>query len=682
MRNSTAPRSAFDAGRFFRALWRIRRVEEEIARVYPTDRIKSPVHLSIGQEAVAVGACEALEPQDVVFGSYRGHAMYLAKGGDLKRMIAELYGKVTGCAKGKGGSMHLVDAAHGVMGTSAVVGTTIPQAVGYAHALKRRGGAVVASFFGDGAVEEGVFAESLNFAALKKLPVLFICENNRYAIHTHQSRRQAHERICDRARAFGIPAERIEDNDVRAIFERVGAAAARLRAAGEGPVFFECRTYRWREHVGPGEDFHLGYRSREEAEPWMRQDPVRRVGEMLPEARRLEIEAEVEAEIRDAFRFAEESPFPGAAELFTDVFKEAPQAPAAPRRPAASERTLSFVEAIREATDLEMERDDSVLVFGLDVDDPKAILGTTRGLVEKYGRERVFGTPLSEDAMTGAAIGMALAGLRPVHVHIRMDFLMLAMNQLVNMAAKSRYMFGGQVQVPLVVRSIIGKSWGQGAQHSQALHAFFMHVPGFKVAAPATPYDAKGCLIAAIRDDDPVIFVEHRLLYYQQGPVPEEAYTVPPGKARVAIAGQDVTLVGISWMQVECLRAQRYLAGIGISAEVIDPIWLSPLDTGAIAESVRKTRRLCVADNGWLSCGASAEIIAQVSERLKGEVDFKVRRLGFAPATCPPAPTLEALFYPDARTIAAAANELVTGGRDWLPEERPDWKDLEFRGPF
>src|SRR5437762_6399769 len=214
-------------------------------------------------------------------------------------------------------------------------------------------------------------------------------------------------------------------------------------------------------------------------------------------------------------------------------------------RSAAKPRTLSCVEAVSEATDREMARDPSVVVFGLDVDDPKAIQGTTRGLLEKFGPERVFGTPLSEDAMTGAAIGMALAGLRPIHVHIRMDFLLLAMNQLVNVAAKARYTYGGAVSVPLVVRAMIGKSWGQGAQHSQGLHSYFMHVPGLKVVAPTTPFDAKGCLIAAIRDDNPVLYVEHRLLHFQKGPVPEESYAVAPGKARVTATGADVTLVGI-----------------------------------------------------------------------------------------------------------------------------------------
>jgi acetoin:2,6-dichlorophenolindophenol oxidoreductase subunit beta len=358
---------------------------------------------------------------------------------------------------------------------------------------------------------------------------------------------------------------------------------------------------------------------------------------------------------------------------------------AAPRRrkPVSVPRSLSYVDAIREATDEEMARDPSVVLFGLDVDDPKAIQGTTRGLVEKYGPARVFGTPLSEDAMTGAAIGMALAGLRPIHVHIRMDFLMLAMNQLVNVAAKSRYMYGGQVTIPLVVRSMIGKSWGQGAQHSQAFHSFFMHVPGLKVVAPATPYDAKGTLIAAIRDDNPVLYVEHRILHFQTGPVPAESYAVEPGKARITCPGDDVTIVGISYMQIECQRAQRYLQDIGIRAEVIDPVWLSPLDIDTIINSARKTGRLLVVDNGWTTCGASAEIVSRVIEDLQGQTTVAVRRMGYAPVTCPTTSCLERLYYPNARTIAAAARDLIEGQpTGWLPEERPDLNTIVFKGPF
>jgi TPP-dependent pyruvate/acetoin dehydrogenase alpha subunit len=308
--------------RLYRSLFRIRRVEEEVARVYPTDKIKSPVHLSIGQEAASVGVCEALRPDDVVFGSYRGHALYLAKGGDLRAMVAELYGKATGCTKGKGGSMHLIDPGAGVMGSSAVVGTTIANAAGYAYALKvRRSDAIVVSFFGDGATEEGVFAESLNFAALKRLPVLFVCENNGYAIHTHQTRRQGRPDICAKAKAFGLPADRLDGNDVSGILRRTGEVTTRLRA-GEGPWFFEVMTYRWKEHVGPGTDFHLGYRAAAEAEPWELADPVRRLATELPAEEREAIERDVQAEVGEAFAFAEASPFPDPGELTSDTFKE------------------------------------------------------------------------------------------------------------------------------------------------------------------------------------------------------------------------------------------------------------------------------------------------------------------------------------------------------------------------
>jgi TPP-dependent pyruvate/acetoin dehydrogenase alpha subunit len=306
--------------RFYRSLYRIRRVEEEIARVYPSDKIKSPVHLSIGQEAVSVGVCEALRPDDVVFGTYRSHAYYLAKGGDLKKMMAELYGKVTGCAKGKGGSMHLVDVAHGVMGASAVVGTTIANAVGYAYALKlQRKNSIVVSFFGDGATDEGVFHESLNFAALKQLPLIFICENNSYAIHTHLLRRHKDANLCERVAAYGIAAEQIGNNDILKIHERAEAAVSAVRARQAGPFFLECLTYRWKEHVGPNDDFHLGYRSYEEARPWVEGDQVAGLAALIAPETRERMEAEVEEEIRTAMTLAEEEPFPAARELLTDV---------------------------------------------------------------------------------------------------------------------------------------------------------------------------------------------------------------------------------------------------------------------------------------------------------------------------------------------------------------------------
>src|SRR5437867_923763 len=350
---------------------------------------------------------------------------------------------------------------------------------------------------------------------------------------------------------------------------------------------------------------------------------------------------------------------------------------------AGSGRLLRYVDALREAVASEMERDPRVFLFGLDVDDHKAIQGSTRGLQQQFGRDRVFNTPLSEDAMTGIAIGAAIAGLRPIHVHIRMDFLMLCMNQLVNMASKAHYMYGGTVRVPMVVRSMIGKSWGQGAQHSQGLHALFMHIPGLKVVAPSNAHDAKGCMIAAIRDDNPVIFVEHRLLYPTEAFVPEEPFTVEPGRARIRTEGSDITVVGVSNMVVECLRAHELLAEVGIQAEVIDPVWLTPLDIDTILQSVRKTGRLLVVDNAWTSCGASAEIVSRVAEQTSPR-PIQMARMGFAPSTCPPSPVLEHEFYPNPATIAARVHQMIEPGVSWEPDkERAALAyQLQFRGPF
>lgn len=319
---SDSPSPPDEIAHIYRELLRIRRVEEEVARIYPTDKIQSPVHLSIGQEAVSVGVCQALRSADVVFGTYRGHALYLAKGGSLRRMIAELYGRSTGCCGGKGGSMHLIDVAAGVMGMSAVVATTLPNAVGYALAARLRGtGQVVASFFGDGAVEEGVFSESLNFAALHRLPIVFVCENNGYAIHTRITDRQAGPGIVARAESLGVPAKRVS-GDVFAIAAIARDLVTSVRT-GSGPRLIECPTYRLRAHVGPEEDFDLGYRTRAEAEPWQRADAVAAVAALLEDSMRADLNSQVEQEVSAAFAFAEASPFPEPSQLHTDVFSGA-----------------------------------------------------------------------------------------------------------------------------------------------------------------------------------------------------------------------------------------------------------------------------------------------------------------------------------------------------------------------
>jgi len=305
-----------DLNRLYESVLRIRRVEETIARLYPSDKIKSPVHLSIGQEAVAVGVIDALRADDVVAGTYRGHAAYIAKGGSLPAMFAELYGKATGCAAGKGGSMHLIGMDRHILGNSAVVGTHIPVALGFALAIKRhREERIVACFLGDGATEEGVFSESLNFAALHKLPMLFVCENNGFAIHTPLGKRWATERLVERVATYGIPAERSAAHDVLT----AGPLIDRVRA-GAGPAFLECPAIRWKEHVGPNEDFEVGYRQRPPAALWPAQDPVVQLGALLDEAERQRIERQVEAEVEKAVDFAERSPTPAIEELYTNVY--------------------------------------------------------------------------------------------------------------------------------------------------------------------------------------------------------------------------------------------------------------------------------------------------------------------------------------------------------------------------
>jgi pyruvate dehydrogenase E1 component alpha subunit len=301
--------------RLYQKLRLIRRVEEEIADIYPTDCIKSPVHLSIGQEAVSVGVTDVLEREDIVSPTYRGHAAYLAHGGSIEGMLAELFGKIDGCAKGRGGSMHLIDIDNGVLGASAVVGTTIPVAVGYALALQREGASrLCVAFFGDGATEEGVFCESLNFAALHRLPIFFVCENNGYAIHSPLNKRWARDALRERIQSFGIAFEAVDDGDVFSIRQVAKNAVASIRSRS-GPCFVEIRTHRWREHVGPNSDDHVGYRDQDESNRWRARDQVARLRSMLPCETSSSIDREIESRIEQAFAFAREAAFPEARDL-------------------------------------------------------------------------------------------------------------------------------------------------------------------------------------------------------------------------------------------------------------------------------------------------------------------------------------------------------------------------------
>jgi pyruvate/2-oxoglutarate/acetoin dehydrogenase E1 component len=345
-------------------------------------------------------------------------------------------------------------------------------------------------------------------------------------------------------------------------------------------------------------------------------------------------------------------------------------------------RELSYAQAIYEAVFQEMQADENVIVVGQGVDDCRGLHGTTKDLHKVFGAERCFDTPIAEEGMTGIAIGAAMAGLRPIHVHQRMDFILLCMSQLVNSAAKMHYMYEGQSSVPMVVRASIGRSWGQGAQHSQALHSMFAHVPGLKVVMPSTPYDAKGLMTRAIRDNNPVVYIEHRMLYQFKGHVPEEQYEVEFGKARVLSRGDDITLLGVSHMVAECSRAGELLKAKGLSSEIIDPICLTPLDIDTISQSAERTGHLLIVDNGWTNYGLSAEVIAQLMDRYNGRIPFVVKRLGFASSPCPTTRELENHYYPSPQSIASSAYEMVKGKTDWNPPPVISREVQEFRGPF
>lgn len=351
-------------------------------------------------------------------------------------------------------------------------------------------------------------------------------------------------------------------------------------------------------------------------------------------------------------------------------------------------RQLKFDQAILEATDQCLARDPRVYVMGLGVPDPKGTFGTTVGLEAKYGSKRVMDMPTSENGMTGIAIGSALVGMRPIMTHQRVDFALLALDQIINNAAKWHYMFGGRMRVPLVIRLIIGRGWGQGPQHSQSLQAVFAHVPGLKVVMPTTPSDAKGLLVAAVEDENPVIYLEHRWLHGIFGPVPEESYRVPIGKARTAREGRDVTIVSTSYMTLEALRAAELLAQDRIAAEVVDLRTIKPLDMPHVLESVRKTGRLIVADAAWRTLGLGAEILAQVAEEAHTELKCSPRRVSFPDVPTPTSWALANHYYPRAVHIVNAARTMFglperteeqLGVRLDAPQDVPD---KAFTGPF
>lgn len=345
-------------------------------------------------------------------------------------------------------------------------------------------------------------------------------------------------------------------------------------------------------------------------------------------------------------------------------------------------REITYAEAVNEALVQEMERDSSVFVYGIGVPDHKATFGTTKGLVARFGSKRCFDTPIAEEAMTGIGFGAAINGLRPIYVHMRADFSLLAMNQLVNMISSYCYSTDGKRGVPITIRIIVGRGWGQGFQHSKTMHSFFAHVPGLKVVLPTTPYDAKGLMIAAIRDDNPVVVIEHRWLYYQKGNVPEELYTTPIGEPQILREGSDLTILATSWLNVEALKAVEILERNHVSVELIDVRSLMPLNTNLICKSIRKTGGCIIADNDWTPYGAGAELASMVYQACFGDLRAPIERIGFAFAPCPTARHLENAFYPNTETILRVARRMLKLEPIDISREELYSYENKFRGPF
>lgn len=346
-----------------------------------------------------------------------------------------------------------------------------------------------------------------------------------------------------------------------------------------------------------------------------------------------------------------------------------------------NDRMITYCEAINEASKQEMSRDPNVFVYGIGVPDHKRIFGTTLDL-DEFGPDRFIDTPLCEDSLMGFGIGAALNGLKPIFIHIRVDFLLLALNQLINMAPNISYCSGGKLSVPIVIRAIIGRGWGQGCQHSKTLHSIFAHIPGLKVVMPSNPYNAKGLLVSAIRDLNPVIFIEHRWLYWQYGNVPLESYEVKIGSCCIVREGKDITIVATSWLLAESLHAAKILSKHDVEVEIIDTYSISPLDDTEIIQSVNKTGRCLVVDNDWVHCGFSAEISARISNKCFHSLSHPVERMGFAECPCPTARHLEEEFYPDAKDIVKKIESMLDIEPIDMSNEILFSHENKFRGPF
>ena len=610
----------------------------------------------------------------------------------IYRVLAELFGKDEGYGAGRGGGMHIGDFSTGNLGANAIVGGSVPIATGAAMAHRyERSDRVVCCFAGDGAYANGVVLESLNWAAQAQwtnhlagdtaygLPVIYFIQNNHYGM-THRTDDEvmgvAH--LARRAAGFAesnMHAEVVDGMDVLAVRDAMRRAVALCRA-GQGPVLIEASTYRYYGHSLS--DPRNEYRTREEETAWREVDAIERLKRQIvgagvaDEAAVSAIEAKVrQRSARAAVRASlatDPQPADALKYLYTDTTSEnvplgqggnVPTVPV-PESKKFPDGSITYRDALREALAEEMTRDRRVIFYGEDVADYGGAFKLTKGLLESFGRDRVFNTPISEAAICGTAVGAAIVGLRPVVELMYMDFALMASDQIANQAAKWHFMSGGQVEVPLVIRASVGAGKGYGGQHSQSLESLFTHLPGIYVIYPSNAADAKALLKSAIRTNNPVLFVESQSLYSARGIVEGPDHLEPIGVAKVVREGTDVTLV--AWgpaVPDAIVAADRLQAEDGIAAEVIDLRSLVPVDMETVLASVRKTGRCVVASQAILGGSFVNEVAARIQQDVFDYLDAPVARIGAANGISPQAEILERAFLPNAADIYAAAKGLL-----------------------
>ena len=659
---STSPSiSDQDLVNLYRQMQRIRKFEEATLHLFEKGLVKGTAHSYIGEEAIATSVCANLRQDDYIGSYHRGHGHCIAKGADLGRMMAELMGNSEGYCGGLGGSMHIADISLGIFGANGIVGAAMPLCSGAALAAQlRENNQVAVAFFGDGASNQGVFHESMNLAAVWNLPLIFVCENNQYALTTPYHQTTSGPSIAARAAAYGMPSLRVDGNDPEVMFEAARTAITHARA-GKGPYLVEALTYRWGQHSMRAN--LPDPRTDEEMQTWKARDPIALTAATLKQKGILtqeqinQIDRETQGEVDRAVQTGMNGTKPTLEQAMKAVY--APHIACA-EPSEIGDRNISFVQAVNEAMDQAMAEDPNVILMGEDVGPTGGIFQTTKGLFDKYGPARVRDTPISEATFVGCGVGAALAGFRPIVEMQVFDFVTQSMDMIVNQAAKLRFMMGGHPTIPLVIRGPQGGGIRMAAQHSQSLETWFTHIPGLVVIGPSSPFDAKGLLISAIRDKNPVVFLENKLLYVSgTGIVPRDPYAIPIGKGKIKRPGRDVTIVATMTMVSRALAAAEQLASEGIEAEVIDPRTLHPLDEELILESVRKTNRLVIAHEACTRFGFGAEISALVTEKAFDWLDAPIQRVGAPFLPMPYADELERQVIPTQQQIAAAVRNCV-----------------------